>query len=148
MATRLSLARTPEPRGSARTRHQASEAGPPTILAGHALDLLPSLIDRVPKDTPLCLYHTFTITFTSREPREKLLSLLSQSYSPSPSPLRISRTGRRLGSRRMTFVAKEPLGRNMAATVVVAEPLVLGCRVTSFVNTWPGFLAFQGRPCR
>ncbi len=51
---------------------------PPTILAGDALDLLPSLIDCVPKDTPLCLYHTFTITFTGGEPREKLLSLLSQ----------------------------------------------------------------------
>ncbi len=57
---------------------QIARRDPPSIIAGDALDLLPSLIDRVPKDTPLCLYHSFTITFAGGEPREKLLSLLTQ----------------------------------------------------------------------
>ncbi len=51
---------------------------PPRIITGNALDLLPSLIDKVPEKAPLCIYHSFTLTLASREPREKLHSLLAK----------------------------------------------------------------------
>ncbi len=57
---------------------QLAKQDPPRIIAGDALDLLPSLTDLIPKDSPLCLYHSFTITFAGGEPRERLLSLLTQ----------------------------------------------------------------------
>jgi hypothetical protein len=49
----------------------------PRIVTGNALDLLPSLIDKVPESAPLCIYHSFTLTLASGEPREKLHSLLA-----------------------------------------------------------------------
>jgi hypothetical protein len=49
----------------------------PRIVTGNALDLLPSLIDKVPESAPLCIYHSFTLTLASREPREKLHSILA-----------------------------------------------------------------------
>jgi len=51
---------------------------PPRIITGNALDLLPSLIETVPEKTPLCIYHSFTLTLATREPREKLHSLLTK----------------------------------------------------------------------
>jgi hypothetical protein len=51
---------------------------PPRIIAGNALDLLPSLIEKVPEKTPLCIYHSFTLTLAIKEPREKLHSLLTK----------------------------------------------------------------------
>ena len=50
----------------------------PRIITGNALDLLPNLIDKVPEKTPLCIYHSFTLTLASGEPREKLHSLLTK----------------------------------------------------------------------
>ena len=50
---------------------------PPRIITGNALDLLPSLIEKVPKKAALCVYHSFTLTLASREPREKLHSVLT-----------------------------------------------------------------------
>ncbi len=51
---------------------------PPGIITGNALDLLPSLVDRVPEKALLCIYHSFTLTLASKEPREKLHSLLAK----------------------------------------------------------------------
>jgi hypothetical protein len=51
---------------------------PPRIITGNALDILPNLIDKVPEKTPLCVYHSFTLTLASGEPREKLHSLLTR----------------------------------------------------------------------
>ncbi|TMI07763.1 DUF2332 domain-containing protein [Candidatus Bathyarchaeota archaeon] len=53
------------------------EQAPPRIITGNALDLLPNLIDKVPGKAPLCIYHSFTLTLVSKEPREKLHSLLT-----------------------------------------------------------------------
>jgi len=50
----------------------------PRIITGNALDLLPNLIDEVPDKAPLCIYHSFTLTLATREPREKLHSLLTE----------------------------------------------------------------------
>jgi hypothetical protein len=55
-----------------------AKQAPPRIMAGNALDLLPNLIDKVPEKAPLCIYHSFTLTLASREPREKLHSLLTE----------------------------------------------------------------------
>ena len=54
------------------------EQAPPRIITGNALDLLPSLIDKIPEKAPLCIYHSFTLTLANREPREKLHSLLTK----------------------------------------------------------------------
>ncbi len=51
---------------------------PPRIITGNALDLLPNLIGKVPDKAPLCIYHSFTLTLASGEPREKLHSLLTR----------------------------------------------------------------------
>ena len=51
---------------------------PPRIITGNALDILPSLIDKVPEKVPLCIYHSFTLTLASKEPREKLHTLLTE----------------------------------------------------------------------
>jgi hypothetical protein len=51
---------------------------PQRIITGNALDLIPNLIDKVPEKTPLCIYHSFTLTLGSGEPREKLHSLLTR----------------------------------------------------------------------
>ncbi len=50
----------------------------PRIITGNALDLLPSLLDKVPAEAPLCIYHSFTLTFAGVEPREKLHALLTK----------------------------------------------------------------------
>src|SRR5438128_12658896 len=49
---------------------------PPRIITGNALDLIPDLVEEVPDTAPLCIYHSFTLTLASKEPREKLHSLL------------------------------------------------------------------------
>ncbi|HZY46976.1 MAG TPA: DUF2332 domain-containing protein, partial [Candidatus Bathyarchaeia archaeon] len=48
----------------------------PRIVSGNALDLLPRLIQEVPQKEPLCVYHSFTLTLATREPRERLHRLL------------------------------------------------------------------------
>ena len=51
---------------------------PPRIITGNALELLPGLIDAVAEKAPLCIYHSFTLTLASKEPRENLHSLLTK----------------------------------------------------------------------
>jgi len=54
-----------------------AQQAPPRIVTGNALDLLPNLIDKTPDKASLCIYHSFTLTLASGEPREKLHSLLT-----------------------------------------------------------------------
>ncbi len=54
-----------------------AQQAPPRIVTGNALDLLQNLIDKTPDKASLCIYHSFTLTLASGEPREKLHSLLT-----------------------------------------------------------------------
>jgi len=57
---------------------QLAKQQPPHILAGNAIDLLPGLIDDTPRDALLCVYHSFTLTFAKREPRDDLISIMTK----------------------------------------------------------------------
>ena len=57
---------------------QLVKQAPQEIIPGNALDLLPNLIDEVLDKASLCIYHSFTLTLASGEPREKLHSLLTK----------------------------------------------------------------------
>jgi len=50
----------------------------PQIVRGDALELLPSLIDRVQGDPQLCIFHSFTLSLASRKPRERLELMLAK----------------------------------------------------------------------
>jgi hypothetical protein len=54
-----------------------AQQAPPSISTGNALDLLPSIIEKVPEKSSLCIYHSFTLTLARKETREKLHSLLA-----------------------------------------------------------------------
>jgi hypothetical protein len=49
---------------------------PPRLLAGDALELLPEVLESIPSDSPLCLYHTNTLNQFPREARERFLELV------------------------------------------------------------------------
>jgi len=51
---------------------------PPQIVRGDALELLPSLIDRVRDDAQLCIFHSFTLSLASGRPRERLELILAK----------------------------------------------------------------------
>jgi hypothetical protein len=51
---------------------------PPTIMRGDALEILPSLIEKIESDLQLCVYHSFTLSLAKREARERLESILVQ----------------------------------------------------------------------
>ena len=51
---------------------------PPPIVRGDALDLLPSLIERVPDDSQLCIFHSFTLSLANAKPRERLEWMLKE----------------------------------------------------------------------
>ncbi|HEV2120728.1 MAG TPA: DUF2332 domain-containing protein [Candidatus Bathyarchaeia archaeon] len=57
---------------------QVAKQAPPRIINGNAFDLLPDLIGKIPDKVPLCIYHSFTLSLASKEPREKLHSLLTK----------------------------------------------------------------------
>ncbi len=57
---------------------QVTRQAPPQIIRGDALDLLPSLIERVRNDSQLCIFHSFTLSLASGKPREKLELLLAK----------------------------------------------------------------------
>lgn len=50
---------------------------PPRLVAGDALDLLPTVMASVPKDTTLCLFHTFVLNQFLPEDRERLAALFA-----------------------------------------------------------------------
>jgi hypothetical protein len=56
---------------------QLVKHAPPRIMTGNALDLLPGLIKEVPAREPLCIYHSFTLTFGDKGQQAKLHQLLS-----------------------------------------------------------------------
>ena len=47
-------------------------------MRGDALELLPSLIDRIEKDPTLCIYHSFTLSLATGKPKERLENLLTK----------------------------------------------------------------------
>jgi hypothetical protein len=51
---------------------EVAKRAPPQIVPGDALELLPSLIERVQGETQLCIFHSFTLSLASGEPRERL----------------------------------------------------------------------------
>ncbi|OLD12085.1 MAG: hypothetical protein AUI93_03360 [Crenarchaeota archaeon 13_1_40CM_3_52_10] len=57
---------------------QFVKQAPPRIITGNALELLSSLIDKVPEKAPLCIYHSFTLTLAGGKPRENLHALLTK----------------------------------------------------------------------
>ena len=50
----------------------------PPLVKGDALELLPSILARVPLDTTLCLFHTFVINQFAPEARERLELLFAE----------------------------------------------------------------------
>jgi hypothetical protein len=69
------------PEHSARVEllHHAVEVvrrDPPLIHRGDALELLPEIMEQVPEEAVLCLYHTFVINQFPREARERLATLM------------------------------------------------------------------------
>ncbi len=51
---------------------------PPQILAGDALELLPDVIQGIPSDSTLCLYHTNTLNQFPRDARERFFELVEE----------------------------------------------------------------------
>ena len=51
---------------------------PPPLMAGDALTLLPDVIAKIPFNTALCIFHSFTVNQFSPEQREQLSSLLQE----------------------------------------------------------------------
>ena len=51
---------------------------PPSIIAGDALALLPSVLATVPQETTLCIFHSFTVNQFSQEARKQLTLLLGE----------------------------------------------------------------------
>jgi hypothetical protein len=59
--------------------HHAVEAvrrNPPVIHRGDALELLPEIVETVPEESILCLFHTFVINQFTREARERFAALM------------------------------------------------------------------------
>lgn len=50
---------------------------PPPLVAGDALDLLPAIMASVPRNTTLCLFHTFVLNQFLPEARERLAALFA-----------------------------------------------------------------------
>jgi hypothetical protein len=57
---------------------QLARSNPPRIVSGNALELLPTLIDGVPANDPLCIYHSFTLSLAGGKPKETLERLLAE----------------------------------------------------------------------
>jgi hypothetical protein len=57
---------------------QMARHDPPQIVRGDALELLPSLIDRVRDDAQLCVFHSFSLSLANGKPREKLEQMLAE----------------------------------------------------------------------
>ena len=51
---------------------------PPTLIAGDALETLPRVLDRIPKDTALCIFHNYTLNQFSREDRSRFDVILDE----------------------------------------------------------------------
>ena len=51
---------------------------PPLLLAGDALELLPEVLESIPSDSTLCLYHSNTLNQFPREARERFLEMVEE----------------------------------------------------------------------
>ena len=51
---------------------------PPTLLAGNALETLPDILDRVPSDSTLCIFHNYTFNQLSLEDRQRFDAILDE----------------------------------------------------------------------
>ena len=51
---------------------------PPTLIAGDALETLPRVLDRIPKDAALCIFHNYTLNQLSREDHRQFNTLLDE----------------------------------------------------------------------
>ena len=49
---------------------------PPTLVAGNALETLPDVLDRVPAESTLCIFHNYTLNQFSLEDRSRFDSIL------------------------------------------------------------------------
>ncbi|MFQ5962440.1 MAG: DUF2332 domain-containing protein, partial [Candidatus Methylomirabilales bacterium] len=56
---------------------QVAQHDPPTLIAGDALGLLSNIVETVPRDTALYIFHTHTVNQFSPEAREGLSSLIA-----------------------------------------------------------------------
>lgn len=59
-------------------------AGPPPVLAGDALALLPDVLDSIPNDVTACVYHSMTTVQFSPTMRERFSALLAESGARRP----------------------------------------------------------------
>jgi hypothetical protein len=57
---------------------EMTQAVPPTVLKGDALDLLPEVLAEAPGDSALCIFHTHTVNQFPIEARERLNSILME----------------------------------------------------------------------
>ncbi|HEY7295580.1 MAG TPA: DUF2332 domain-containing protein [Dehalococcoidia bacterium] len=56
----------------------AAGAGPPSLVAGDALETLPAAVAEAPQELPLCIYHSFTLNQFSSEGRRRFAELVSK----------------------------------------------------------------------
>ncbi len=77
----------PEHTARARLLQEAmavAEQAPPALLQGDALDLLPDVLNGLPSDTALCLFHTFTLNQFTLDDRRRFEFLLRQEATRRP----------------------------------------------------------------
>ena len=55
-----------------------AKGDPPLLFAGDALELLPEVLESIPSDSTLCLYHSNTLNQFPREARERFLQLVEE----------------------------------------------------------------------
>ena len=51
---------------------------PPTLVAGNALETLPDVLDRIPADSTLCIFHNYTLNQFSLDDRSRFDSILEE----------------------------------------------------------------------
>lgn len=57
---------------------------PPAIHQGEALELLPEIVDEVPVDLPVCVFHSATLAYFPEEDRRRFIELLDEIASRRP----------------------------------------------------------------
>lgn len=57
---------------------EVARKGPPPVLAGDMFDLLPQAVERAPRGTAVCIYHSYTIMQLPQEDRDRLTSLIGK----------------------------------------------------------------------
>ena len=57
---------------------EIARVDPPELRSGDALEVLPSILDTVPADVPVCVFHTHTVNQFSPEARDRLSAMLAE----------------------------------------------------------------------